>query len=370
MKVALDVSAIPDRLTGAGVYVARLVEALGRREDVPLALVARAGDGARWQALAPAAEVHAVAPGPRPARLAWEQVRAPRFAREIGATLWHGPHYTMPLRAHVPRVVTIHDLTFFDHPEFHERVKVPVFRRMIRWAAGHADALVCVSDRTATRLRELMPVRGEVVVAPHGVDHARFRPSDDVDADRAAVASLGVRSPYVVHLGTIEPRKNVPGLVRAFARVREVHPELRLVLAGLAGWGAAEVDRALDGAGVADAVDRLGYVPDAALPALLRQAAAVAYPAFEEGFGLPVLESLACGAVVVTSAGTVMEDVAAGAALLAEPGNDVALASALLRALGTDCADLRAAGPRVAATYTWEATAATHAALYDRFSEH
>jgi glycosyltransferase involved in cell wall biosynthesis len=363
VTVALDVTAIPRRLTGAGVYVDRLAEALSRRDDVDLALVTRKDDAERWSAYG---TVHAVAPNTRPTRLAWEQTSAPRFAKTAGFAVWHGPHYTMPLRLTLPTVVTIHDLTFFDHPEHHERVKVPIFRSMIRSAAKHADVLVCVSDRTAARLRQLVEVRGRVEVVPHGVDHARFHPGGDDDADRAALAAVGIRPPYLAYLGTIEPRKNVPGLVRAFARVRDAHPDLRLVLAGLAGWGSDEVERIIGGAGVATAVDRPGYVADAVLPAFLRQAAAVVYPAFEEGFGLPVLESLACGAVVVTSAGTVMEDVADGAALLAPPGDDVALARAILRALadGDEVARLRAAGPAVAAPYTWDAAAAAHAALY------
>jgi glycosyltransferase involved in cell wall biosynthesis len=359
----MDVTAIPPKVTGAGVYVARLVEALGRRDDIHLELVTRRSDAERW---APHGDVHAVAPDGRPARLVWEQTTAPRVAARIGAPVWHGPHYTMPLRSRVPTVVTVHDLTFFDHPEWHERSKVLLFPRMIRQSARRAAAIVCVSGRTATRLGELVDVAGRVVVIPHGVDHDRFHPSDDAATDLAALARLGVRPPYVVHLGTIEPRKNVAGLVRAFARAREGAPDLRLVLAGVRGWGIDEVDRAIERAGVSAAVDRLGYVPDDVVPAMLRRASAVAYPAFEEGFGLPVLEGLACGAVVVTSRDTVMDDVAAGAALLVPPGDDVALAHALLRAVagGPDLDRLRVEGPSVAARYTWEATAAAHADLY------
>jgi glycosyltransferase involved in cell wall biosynthesis len=266
----------------------------------------------------------------------------------------------------LPTVVTVHDLTFFDHPEWHERSKVLVFPRMIRAAAARAAAIVCVSDRTAARLRELVDVRGRIVVVPHGIDHDRFRADGDESDDLDALARLGIRPPYVVHLGTIEPRKNVAGLVRAFARAREAHPDLRLVLAGVRGWGVSDVDRAIDGAGVGASVDRLGYVPDAVVAPMLRRAVAVAYPAFEEGFGLPALEGLACGATVVTSSGTVMEDVTDGAALLVPPGDDVALAAALLRAIAAppDVVAMRAAGPAVAARYTWPAAAAAHAALY------
>ena len=363
MRVAVDVTAIPPRLTGAGVYVARLVEALGRRDDVELVLVTRRNDADRW---CPHGEVQPSAPPSRPARLVWEQTTAPAVARRLGVDVWHGPHYTMPLRCPVPAVVTVHDLTFFDHPEWHERSKVLVFPRMIRQAATRADALVCVSDRTAARLRELVAVRASIAVVAHGVDHDRFRAEGDRSADLAALSAFGVRPPYVVHLGTIEPRKNVAGLVRAFARAREAHPDLRLVLAGVRGWGVTEVDRVIERSGVAASVDRLGYVPDDVVPAMLRCASVVAYPAFEEGFGLPVLEGLACGATVVTTADSVMEDVAHGAALLAPAGDDVALAQALLRALdgSDDIARLRAAGPAVASRYTWDRAAAAHADLY------
>jgi glycosyltransferase involved in cell wall biosynthesis len=362
-RVALDVTAIPPRLTGAGVYVARLADALGRRDDVDLVLVSRRDDRDRWNT---AGEVVAVAPPSRPGRLAWEQLSAPAVARRVGAQVWHAPHYTLPVRTKLPTVVTIHDLTFFDGPEHHERSKVPIFRTMIRLAARRADALVCVSARTAARLHQLLDVRARVVVVPHGVDHDRFRADGDVTADLAALAEVGIRPPYLAYLGTIEPRKNVPGLVRAFGRVRDARPDVRLVLAGLPGWGTSEVDRILEGSGVGDAVDRPGYLPHDVLPAYLRRAEAVVYPAFDEGFGLPVLEGLACGAVVITSAGTVMEDVAGDAALLATPGDDVALASAIVRALaaGPEVRDLRTRGPEVAAAYTWDAAAEAHAALY------
>jgi glycosyltransferase involved in cell wall biosynthesis len=363
LRVAFDVTAIPPKITGAGVFVARLVEALAARDDIALDLVTRRDDAERWR---PHGIVHAVAPSTRPARLAWEQARAPGVARRIGAPIWHGPHYTMPARCPVPAVVTVHDLTFFEHPEWHERSKALLVPRLIRESARRAAAIVCVSDRTAARLEEHAPVRGRTVVIPHGVDHERFRPSDDVDGDLERIRALGVEPPFVVHLGTIEPRKNVAGLVRAFARVREAHPDLRLVLAGVRGWGVAEVDSAIERAGLAASVVRLGYVADDAVPSLLRRAAAVGYPAFEEGFGLPALEGLACGAVVVTTSGTVMEDVTGGAAILSPPGDDVALANALLRAVagGPDVDALRVAGPGVAAAYTWDGAAAAHADLY------
>src|SRR4051794_14537528 len=123
MRVLLDVSAVPSDPRGAGVYVVELARGLGGTAAVDLVLLARRGDAARWSSLAPTAEVHAAVPGPRSVRLAWEQVEGPRVAGKLGVDVWHGPHYTLPLRARIPMVVTVHDLTFLDHPEWHERAK-------------------------------------------------------------------------------------------------------------------------------------------------------------------------------------------------------------------------------------------------------
>lgn len=354
-RVAFDVSAIPPRLTGAGVFVARLVRELSGAGDVDLALVSKKDDVERWSSFG---DVHPLAPSPRPLRLLWEQTGGPKAARATGASVWHGPHYTLPLRVPVPSVVTVHDLTFFDRPGAHERSKVLFFRRMIRAACRRADAVVCVSERTATRLRELVPVAGEVVTIPHGVDTDHFRPDGPAEARGF---------PYVLFVGTIEPRKNVDGLVRAFARLRQAHPEVHLLLAGLPGWGAQDVEVAIARTRSHDRVELLGYYPDEYLPHLIRGASAFVYPSAEEGFGLPVLEALACGVPAVTTADTVMADVADGAALLAPAGDEEALAAAIDTAL-TDPAPWRAAGPPVAARRTWAAAAAAHADLYRRLA--
>jgi glycosyltransferase involved in cell wall biosynthesis len=359
LHVALDVSPVPAQPAGAGVYVVRLVEALVAGGEVDLSLLARAGDGRRWERLAPAAAVHPVAPGRRPLRLAWEQARGPAMARVLGVDLWHGPHYTMPLRSPVPTVVTVHDLTFFDHPEWHERGKVVFFRPMIRRVARRADGLVCVSEHTARRLREVLEPRGAVTVIPHGVDHELFRPEGEGDVE--LLAGHGVRPPYVAFAGTVEPRKNVAGLARAVARLRRRHPDLQLVVAGRRGWGGVDVE-------ATPGVVRLGYVADGVVPALFRSAAAVAYPSLEEGFGLPALEALACGAPLVTSAGSAMEEVVGDAAVVVPPGDDEALATALERLLagGPEVERLRRRGPEVAARHTWAASATAHVAAYRR----
>lgn len=365
LAISLDVSAVPADPVGAGRYTIELTRALCRRPDADLVLWARRSDGARWGRLD--AAVRAEAPDSRAGRLVWEQVRLGRLLGGAGVSLHHGPHYTMPARSAVPVVVTVHDLTFFDHPEWHERSKVVFFRRAVRRAAARAQAVVCVSERTAASLRERVAVRTEVFVVPHGVDHSRFTAvENEAGADDEALRSLAVHRPYLLFLGTLEPRKAVPDLVRAFAALAGDHPELSLVLAGGAGWGADAVAQTVARCHVGDRVVRTGYVPEGTVPALLRQAAAVAYPAHEEGFGLPAVEALACGTPLVTTAGTAMADMAGDAAELVEAGRPGDLADALRAVLagGPDVEHRRRLGFSVAASYTWERSAAGHMDAY------
>ena len=357
MKVALDASAVPDPPGGAGRYVLALAGALHRRDDVDVTVVTRKGDVVRWPA-----PVVDRAPARRPVRLGWEQVGLPQVVRGLRTDVHHGPHYTMPLALGLPAVVTVHDLSFFTHPEWHQRTKVAFFRAAIATAARRASALIAVSAATAALLDVRAHPKAPVHVVPHGVDHDRFRP-DDAGDDQAALARTGVTRPYVVFVGTLEPRKDVPTLVRAFDRLAGADADLTLLLAGARGWGADAVDRAEAEAAHGDRILRPGYVPEDDMPALLRHAAAVAYPSLEEGFGLPVLEAMACGAPVVTTSGTVMEEVAAGAAFLTPPGDDRRLAEALEAAIEGD-ADRRRLGLEVAARHTWEASAAGHAEVY------
>lgn len=373
LRLSLDASAVPDRPAGAGRYIVELWRALGRRDDVAVELLTRRGDLARWSR---SEQVHPLVPDPRPVRLAWEQMRMARVLVALGVQVHHGPHYTMPGRTigghGVPAVVTVHDCTFFDHPEWHERSKVHLFRWAIRRAARHAALVICVSRHTAQRLEEVCTVRAAVQVIPHGIDHQRFGPSEPAaGADRRVLQAIGIDPDRraVVFVGTLEPRKNVAGLVDAFDQVASTHRDAVLVLAGLPGWGGAEVERRIGAARHGEQVLRTGYVPDSAVPALFRHASVVAYPSLEEGFGFPAIEALACGAPLVTTSGTAMADLAAGAALEVAPGNVTDLASGLDMLLSEDPLSLqhqarRSRGIEVAARYTWEQSAADHASAY------
>ncbi|MGK2956847.1 MAG: glycosyltransferase family 4 protein [Acidimicrobiales bacterium] len=389
MRVAIDVSAIPDDPAGAGVYVFELIKALGKLSPatdpetnldthLDLHLVARNDDGERWHSVAPTATIHSVVPISRPSRLAWEQMLAPRLAKQIEADVWHGPHYTIPLmmplskpshqRKNPASVVTIHDLTFFDHPEWHERSKVAYFRPMIRAAAKRSQVLIGVSDWTTKRLIEIVGPKAAVVTITHGVDHARFSPSDrhQRSKDLSLLSALGISAPFIAFAGTIEPRKNITSLIRSFDAIAEDQLNLQLVIAGQPGWGSDEVKKALSNSRHRDRIILTGYVETEVIPALFRQATVVAYPSLEEGFGLPALEALACGAPLVTTTGSAMEDVVGEAAILVPPNDDASLTQALSHLIehSKRRETLAKAGPPQAASFTWQRCADLHLDAY------
>jgi glycosyltransferase involved in cell wall biosynthesis len=364
LRVAVDATAVPARLTGAGIYVARVLAALAARDD--LEVQAFCAPGSAGVLAAPGLSLRPVraAGAGRPARIAWTQLLAGRAARGSGADLLHGVHYELPLWAGLPRVVTVHDLTLLTHPEWHERAKVRYFGWALRRAVAAATRVLCVSATTAADLADRLDVAADRVdVTPLGTD---MRPADSEQvADLRQ--RLGLDGPYLLGLGTVEPRKDLPALVRAFADLAGELPH-RLVLAGLSGWGAGELAAAVAASGVADRILVPGYVAEDDKAALLTGADVFAYPSRYEGFGLPVLEAMACGTPVVTTTGGSLPEVAGDAATLIEPGDTGALAAAIAKLAADPAAreDAAARGRRRAAAFTWDRCAELTAAAYAR----
>lgn len=368
MRVALDVSAVPATPAGAGRYIVEIARRLPAK-DVRTTLVTRRDDATRWAAWSPDASLAPVVPSSRVRRLWYEASRLGRSEVARSVDVWHGPHYTMPHRAVTPCVVTIHDLTFFTNPEWHERAKVAYFRRAIEYSARHAAVLISVSDFTARLMDDVLAEHAPVVVAPHGVDLERFTMDDHEDEALFRAHGLGWGVPFVLFVGTLEPRKGLDVLAAAFEEVARVHPEVELWVAGQRGWGQRSIDAMFSGHHAGHRIRRLGFVNDEVLPALFRRAQCVAYPSRGEGFGLPVLEAMACGAVVVTSSATVMAEVAGGHAALTAPGDPVALAEAITASLALSPlerhARARAARAR-AELFTWDASLERHVQAYQR----
>jgi glycosyltransferase involved in cell wall biosynthesis len=318
--------------------------------------------------MSPQARLAPLVPNARALRLAYEAWVLGASVPARNADLWHGPHYTMPRRRSRPTIVTIHDLTYFTDPQWHERSKVIFFRRAITYAARHADVLISVSDFTARQLDQLFPEHRPVVVAPLGVDLARFNPDSYDDARLFRAHHLASDVPYIFFLGTVEPRKGLDVLLDAFEDLANKESTTELWLAGQTGWGASDFETQLARHPAAARIRRLGFVDEEVVPALLRQAQVVAYPSRGEGFGLPVLEAMACGASVVTSTNTVMAEVAGETATLVEAGNAPALAVALSKALAISAGERAESGQKArtrAELFTWDATMARHVEAYE-----
>jgi glycosyltransferase involved in cell wall biosynthesis len=359
VRVAVDATAVPARLTGAGVYAARLLAALARRDDLELEAFCAPGSAAALAADGLRLRPVTLAAAGRPARIAWTQLLAGRAARAAGAELLHGVHYELPLRARLPQVVTVHDLTMLTHPEWHEASKVRYFGWAMRRAVAAARRVLCVSATTADDLARLLGVpRDRVDVTPLGTD-LRPAPADAVDAVRRR---LGIDGPYLLGLGTVEPRKDLPSLVRAFAGLAGELPH-RLVLGGLAGWGAGALAAAVAASGAAERILVAGYVPEADKAALFTGADVFVYPSRYEGFGLPVLEAMACGTPVVTSRNSALAELAGAAAVLVDPLDVEAIAAGIGEAARRRD-ELRAAGLQRAQAFTWDSAAHATAEVY------
>lgn len=368
MKVLLDATMIPADLGGVGRYVDDLVPELVD-VGVDLSMVVQRRDADHFSRTVPAAHILTVdrVVENRALRMAWEQVRLPGLVARLRPDVLHSPHYTFPQWCGAARAVTLHDATFFSHPEAHSRLKKEFFTRAIRRAVHGADALVVPS--IATRDETMHYVGGDPErfhVAYHGVDRAVFHPVDDAERARVA-ASLGLTGRrYVGFLGTLEPRKNVPNLVRGWVEAcAGLDDPPALVLAGGKGWD-EDIDPAIASVPSHLTLVRPGYLPLADLPGFLSGSEVLAYPSIAEGFGLPVLEAMSCGAAVLTTRLTSLPEVGGEAVAYCDTDPH-----SIARALGSLLADpatrerLGQAAIDRASGFTWRQSALDHVTAYE-----
>ena len=290
----------------------------------------------------------------------WWSAGLPRYAGRRGLRLFHGTNYDVPLWGGAAKVLTVHDLSQFVHPETHERRGVLRARRRLPLMAHAADAVLVPTEAMRREVGEYLKAAAGKVFVVHEAARSCFRPLAPPEAE-GVLRGMGVGGEFLLAVGTIEPRKNLATLVRAFEDVLRERPgaPLRLVLAGGRGWLTGPLFESIERSPARGRVVLTGYVSDEQLRALYSACRVFVYPSIYEGFGLPPLEAMSCGAAVVAGRTPATEEVTAGAARLFDPRDPSALARTLLELLEHDDARraLSEAGLARAAHFSWERAA-------------
>jgi glycosyltransferase involved in cell wall biosynthesis len=370
MRICVDIQAAVAQRAGVGRYTQQLVEHLGEAAGVDrLSLFYFDFQRGGLSFPTPHAEQRAVrwCPG-RLAQQAWKRWNWPPFDWFAGpADLYHFPNFTIPPLSRGRKVVTIHDMSFVRFPEFTEERNLRHLTTVIRHTADQADAIITVSHFSAAEVESLLNVPRERIHPIHlGVSSAYGRPTADrIEAMRRR---YGLSRPYLLTVGTLEPRKNLPFLVDVFEDLKTFDGDL--VVAGMRGWKFEPILERLRTSAKSARIRYLEYVDEADLPALYAAAELFVLTSHYEGFGLPPLEAMACGTPVVSSTGGSLPEILGQAAVTLPTFDRSLWAEAVTRLLGDTArrASLTRAGLQHAAGFTWRETARRTFDVYRKVS--
>jgi glycosyltransferase involved in cell wall biosynthesis len=301
-------------------------------------------------------------------RWVWMQFKLPQMIPQSGVDLCHFMNNSAPLRCARPYAITIHDASLFLFSQYHPWSRLLALRLLLPQTARRAQAVITVSQASRQELIKTLRLSPEKVHVVHSAASRDFQPLRDPERQARLRQKYNLPAKYVLYVGTIEPRKNLLRLIAAFGRIQADHPDCHLILIGPDGWmmnGALEKETIA--ANLTGKAHYLGFAPQADLPGLYSLATLFAFPSLHEGFGLPLLEAMACGAPVLTSDCSAMPEVSGAAAYLVDPNSVESIADGLNDLLNS--AARREwhieQGFARARQFSWEQTAQKTAAVYE-----
>jgi glycosyltransferase involved in cell wall biosynthesis len=369
--IYVDISAAVHSKAGLGRYSERLAGALLARDPARYALFYNRGSEGRFPETLPAnARRREVGWGYKPWRMAVLSGHLGRvpFNRLVpDAELFHSTeHLLLPLRG-IPTVLTVHDLIFELFPDYHKRLNYWYLNRAMPLYVERASAIIAVSEATKRDLVKFYNVDPAKVTVVYEAAATHFKPPTPAGIDHVR-RTYALPERFLLHLSTIEPRKNLMRLLDAFRILRYSFPDLHLLLAGSRGWLFDDFFARIDAEGLQHVVRPLGWVPDEDLPAVIGAAALAVQPSRYEGFGLPILEHMACGQVVAASHSSSHPEVGGEAAAYFDPADAEEMAAVIGRLLADrdEYRQRQALGLAQAARFSWERAARETAAVYDR----
>lgn len=369
MRIGIDVSAVTTRPTGVGTYIREILRESQRLATADMQFLGLStGMGEKdTRALAGLARHRHLRVPTRLMYRCWNTLGAPCADGLLGGVdVYHATNFFLPPVKSARRILTVYDLTFLRHPEWCSPKIVGPFSKSVRAHVHAADAVLTCSEASKRDIVELLDCAPEKVTVAYGAADAIFAPQERALAAQRVLERQGIEGPYVLFLSTVEPRKNVDGLLAAFARLVDAVPHT-LVLVGAEGWNQEPVANMIARHELERRVRHVGYVRDRNdLPMLYTAADAFVLPSFYEGFGIPVLEAMACNCPVVTTRRASLPEAGGEAAHYVDPEDPDNIAAGIRKVLLTPAYadELRAKGLRQAAQFTWARAAETVLGLY------